>query len=171
MPNQDGILSYHFIETHTGRTLGAMRVRTDRVDMRREPEGAWTSTRNLTDILDGGVDGGLTFAFPDQGAPEPSHGINVKFDAQDGAVYGSLDGRTIHLGGVNGMVEGFTGGNRLMVLTFSPYGFGFPSYGSSATTMLNDAEPGGTGIIQRSTNTEEHGDKYVYFGVWTRVEE
>ena len=169
LPNQ--IFKYEFIETFTGRVLGHMSVRADRVELRRAPLGAWTSTRDLTDILEGGVDGGLTFAFPDQGAEEPSYGRNVKFESMYGAAYGSLDGKTINLGCINGMVEGFASGNSLMVLTFTPNGLDWPSYGSSATTMRNDAIPGGTGIIQRSENPEEHADKYVYFGTWTLVEE
>ena len=161
-----GIFVYHFIETYTGRVLGEMRVRCDRVDLRRQPAGAWTSTRLLSDILDGGVDGGLSFSFPDQGAPKQSYGRNVKTEPQDGDVYGSLDGKTIHLGGINGLVEGFDNGNMVMVLTFTPQGFGPPSRGSTVTTMLNNAEPGGTGVVQ--SGSEGHGDKYIYFGVWTR---
>ena len=160
------IFVYNFIEAYTGRTLGEMRVRSDRVDLRRQPDGAWTSTRLLSDILEGGVDGGLSFAFPDQGAPKQSYGKNVKTEPQDGAVYGSLDGKTIHLGGINGMVNGFDNDNSVMVLTFTPQGFGPPSRGSSVTTMLNDAESGGTGVVQEAM--EGHGAKYIYFGVWTR---
>ena len=165
--NKD-VFVYHFIETYTGKVLGKMRVRADRVELRREPEGAWTSTRLLSDILDGGVDGGLSFAFPDQGAVELSSGRNVKTEPLDGAVYGSLDGKTIHLGAINGLVEGFSNNNMVMVLTFTPQGVGSPSHGSSVTTMFNNAKPGGTGIFLEGS--EGHGDKYVYFGVWTRIE-
>ena len=56
---------YEFIETLAGKKLGDMRVLTDGVERRHEPEAAWTSTRNLTNILGVGVDGGFRCAFPD----------------------------------------------------------------------------------------------------------
>ncbi len=181
------VYTYHFVETATGRTLGVMRIRAERVERRSAPEGAWTSTADLDDILDGGIANGLEFAFPDQGAAKLSAGSGggAVFEALDGAAYGSLDGRTLNIGCITGKVDGFSNDNMLMVLTFTPYGVGSPSYGSSATTMFNDAVSGGTGVFQKGLKPEDdssessagepeeepmgHGDKYVYFGTWRRV--
>ena len=181
------VYTYHFVETATGRTLGILRIRADRVERRSAPEGAWTSTADLDGILEGGIAHGLEFAFPDQGAPGLSAGTGAGavFEALDGAAYGSLDGRTLNIGCINGKVEGFSNDNMLMVLTFTPYGVGSPSYGNSATTMFNEAVSGGTGVFQKGLKPQDdsndssqgadgdepmgHGDKYVYFGTWRRV--
>lgn len=181
------IYTYHFVEIATKRTLGIMRVRADMVEKRHAPEGAWTTTKNLDDILEGGISPGLEFSFPDQGANELSTGVATKFYSIDCMPYGSLDGRTINIGCVAGLIKEYDNDNMLMVMTFTPYGVGYPSYGSSVTTMFNNAIEGGTGLIQWGTdpdeqpehckenqkpkdeNEEQHGKKYVYLGIWKRV--
>lgn len=98
MISRSGIFKYNFVETHTGRIPGAMNVRADQVESGSAPEGAWTCTRELDDILEGGVEKGLGFKFPDQGASELSYGINVNSHAMNGQPYGSLDGHYIQQG-------------------------------------------------------------------------
>lgn len=54
-------ITYEFIQDKTNIVLGRMAIKYDLAGA-----GAWTTTDDLDDILDGGLAGGLVFAFPYQ---------------------------------------------------------------------------------------------------------
>lgn len=165
--------TYEFIEKNSGRVLGRMTIKAQYA----KPEG-WDAIEDLDEILDGGLGGGLVFAFPCQGAEQMSHGHGIletlKSDAGRPMPYGSKDGGKIDIGCVIGNVSGYLNDNKIMTLTFDDDGAGDGgdddlSHPNSVTTMLNNAEEDCLGEEQGGEGPE-HGDKYIYFGDWVRKE-
>ncbi|OZG72761.1 hypothetical protein BTA51_14660 [Hahella sp. CCB-MM4] len=170
--NKSDIFQYAFIESCTGRVLGLMHILKDEVDLNPEVDGAWSTNKCLNTILLGGIKSGLKFSFPDQRSHNLASGYVTskgEFVPNDGEIYGSSDGKTINKGRVLGQIKGFSNGNELYVFTFETGDVEPPSIASSVTTLYNDAEKWGSGILQISENHEVHQDKYTYVGVWTKI--
>lgn len=149
-----------------------MQILVSEVELLEFTEGTWKSDKPLGDILAGGIENGLKLAFPDQRSPELKGGGYITeqgmFEPNPGLSYGSEGGQTIDNGMILGQVKGYPEGNELYVFTFDNK-VDPPGIPCSMTTLLNDADENGTGVILISDNPEEHQDKYAYKGVWTRV--
>ncbi len=165
-------IRYEFVEEKTKKILGGMSICGAYVK-----DDGWTTTEDLEVILDGGIAGGLQFLFPCQGANMLSHGHGFLEALQQNTEkmpYGSSTGEYIDTGCIIGRIAGYLNGNEIMTMTFEengiPYPDGSSSPGHCVTTMLNNAdEDCEMGEVEESDpDSEEHGDKYIYQGQWTR---
>ena len=164
---QNNAVVYEFVESATGRVLGAMRIKANVAG-----SGGWSSLAQLEDILAGGFERGLEFWFPDQGTSGTSVGTEGFLEpARDEhgnlMPFGSADGAEIDTGSIVGKVSGYDNGNWIMAMAFPADGIGAESLGNSVVTMDFGHDPDGSGQTTPG-NDDDHAPKYCYIGKWLR---